>query len=109
MNQPSLEKFESKVKPGGTLIFDSNGFRKFPTRTDINVYRIDATEYAFANNASKTLNMIILGGLLKIRPIVKVENVLKGLKKSLPERHHHLLPQNEEAIKVGMDLIQKYN
>jgi len=109
LNQPSLEKFESKVKPGGTLIFDSNGFRKFPTRTDINVYRIDATEYAFANNASKTLNMIILGGLLKIRPIVKVENVLKGLKKSLPERHHHLLPQNEEAIKVGMDLIQKYN
>lgn len=109
LNQPSLDKFEDKVKPGGTLIFDSNGFHKFPTRTDINIYRIDATEYAMANDASKTLNMIILGGFLKIRPIVKIENVLKGLKKSLPERHHHLIPQNEEAINVGMGLIKKIN
>jgi 2-oxoglutarate ferredoxin oxidoreductase subunit gamma len=108
LNQPSLEKFEKRVKPGGTLIFDGNGFRKFPTRTDINIYRINATEYAYANNAAKTMNMIILGGLLKIRPIVKIENVLKGLKKSLPERHHHLLGLNEKAIHIGMDLLEKY-
>ena len=107
LNQPSLDKFESKVKPGGTLIFDSNGFHRFPTRTDINVYKIDAIEYAYANDTSKTLNMIILGGLLKVRPIVKIENVLKGLKKSLPERHHHLIPMNEKAIQTGMELIEK--
>jgi 2-oxoglutarate ferredoxin oxidoreductase subunit gamma len=109
LNQPSLDRFESKVKPGGTLIFDGNGFKKFPTRTDINIYRIDATEYASANNESKTMNMIILGGLLKVRPIVLVENVLKGLKKSLPERHHHLIPMNEKAIQTGMALIHKVN
>jgi len=109
LNQPSLERFESKVKPGGTLIFVGNGFHKFPTRTDINVYRIDATEYATAHNAAKTLNMIILGGFLKVRPIVKIENVLEGLKKSLPERHHHLIPQNEKALQIGMELIKKVN
>ena len=108
LNQPSLEKFESTVKPGGTLIFDGNGFKKFPTRTDINIYRIDAIEYSYANNAAKTMNMIILGGLLKVRPIVQVENVLKGLKKSLPDRHHHLLGVNEKAIHIGMDLIKKF-
>jgi 2-oxoglutarate ferredoxin oxidoreductase subunit gamma len=107
LNQPSLDKFESKVKAGGTLIFDSNGFTRFPERTDINIYRIDATEYAVANNMAKTMNMLILGGLLKIRPIVTVENVMKGLKKSLPERHHHLLGKNEEAINKGMELIRK--
>jgi 2-oxoglutarate ferredoxin oxidoreductase subunit gamma len=107
LNQPSLDKFESRVKPGGTLIFDSNGFKRFPTRTDINVYKIDAIEYAYANDTTKTLNMIILGGLLKVRPIVKIENVLKGLKKSLPERHHHLIPMNEKAIQIGMELIEK--
>lgn len=107
LNQPSLDRFESRIKPGGTLIFDSNGFHRFPTRTDINVYKLDATEYAYANNVVKTMNMIILGGLLKVRPIVQVENVLKGLKKSLPERHHHLLATNEKALHIGMDLIQK--
>ena len=107
LNQPSLDRFESKIKPGGTLIFDGNGFHKFPTRTDINIYRIDATEYAYANDTTKTLNMIILGGLLKVRPIVLIENVIKGLKKSLPERHHHLIPMNEKALQTGMDLIKK--
>ncbi len=74
LNQPSLERFEPLVKPGGTLIFDSNGFHKMPTRSDINIFRIDATEYAMSNNQMKTMNMIILGGLLKIRPIVELEN-----------------------------------
>lgn len=108
LNQPSLDKFESRVKPGGTLIFDSNGFKKFPTRTDINIYKVDATEYAYKHDMVKTLNMMILGGFLKIRPIVKVENVLKGLEKSLPERHHHLIPMNEKSILKGMELVEKY-
>ena len=109
LNQPSLDRFESKVKSGGTLIFDSNGISHFPERSDINIYRIDATEYALAQNSTKMLNMIILGGLLKIRPLVSIENVLKGLKKSLPERHHHLLEVNEKAIYTGAELIQKIN
>ncbi len=105
LNQPSLDRFEKLVKPGGTLIFDGNGMKTFPVRKDINIYRIDATEYAYANNATKTINMIILGGLLKVRPIVEIQNVLSGLKKTLPSRHHHLLPMNEKAIHAGMDLI----
>ena len=57
-------------------------------------------------NNSKAFNMIVLGGLLKVKPMVSLENVIKGLKKTLPERHHHLIPMNEEAIRRGMDLIQ---
>lgn len=107
LNQPSLERFEPKVKPGGTLIFDSSTIHTLPTRQDINIYRIAATEYATAHNASKTLNMIVLGGLIKVRPVTTIDNVLLGLKKSLPERHHHLLPQNEQALRTGMELIEK--
>ena len=51
--------------------------------------------------------MIILGGYLKIKPIVEMENVLKGLRKSLPERHHHLIPLNENAIKVGIEKVKE--
>ena len=53
----------------------------------------------------KAFNMLILGGLLKVVPMVKLENVLLGLKKSLPERHHKLIPMNEVAIKKGMEII----
>ena len=107
LNQPSLEKFESAVKPGGILIFDGYGITTPPTRPDIAIYRIDGMDAAVEMNATKAFNMIILGGLLKITPIVKIENVLLGLKKSLPERHHHLIPMNETAIKKGMEIIRK--
>lgn len=109
LNQPSLEKFENAVKPGGVLIYDGYGITIPPTRIDIEVYRVDAMDKCMEMNAAKVFNMIVLGGFLKVRPIVKLENVIEGLKKSLPERHHHLIPMNENAIKVGMEIIQKMN
>lgn len=107
LNQPSMEKFESKVKPGGILIYDGYGIHTTSQRTDINIYRIDAMDTATEMQNEKVFNMLILGGLLGICPMVKIDNVMLGLKKSLPERHHHLLPMNEEAIRKGMEIIQK--
>lgn len=107
LNQPSMEKFESKVKPGGILIYDGYGIHTTSQRTDINIYRIDAMDTATEMQNEKVFNMLILGGLLGICPMVRIDNVMLGLKKSLPERHHHLLPMNEEAIRKGMEIIQK--
>ena len=107
LNQPSMEKFESKVKPGGILIYDGYGIHTTSQRTDINIYRIDAMDTATEMQNEKVFNMLILGGLLGICPMVKIDNVMLGLKKSLPERHHHLLPMNEKAIRKGMEIIQK--
>ena len=105
LNQQSLDKFESTVKPGGTLLYDGNGILRHPIRTDINIYRIDATEEAVKMNSTKTFNMIVLGGLLKIKPVVAMENVIKGIKKSLPTRHHHLVPLNQQAIERGAEIV----
>ena len=58
-------------------------------------------------NSPKTFNMIVLGGFLKVKPVIKLENVIKGLKKSLPERYHNLIPINEQALQRGLDIIQK--
>ncbi|MDR1516617.1 MAG: 2-oxoacid:acceptor oxidoreductase family protein [Dysgonamonadaceae bacterium] len=107
LNQPSLDKFESKVKPGGALIYDDYGIRRKPTRKDIGVFRIKAMDETMKMNNTKVFNMLVLGGLLKIAPMIKIENVMKGLKKSLPERHRKLLSMNEEAIVRGMEIISE--
>ncbi len=106
LNQPSLDKFEEKLKPGGILIYDGYSVNKKAERKDINVYRVNAMEEATKMDNTRVFNMIILGGLLKISPIIKIENVMKGLKETLPERHHHLLPMNEQAILRGMEIVQ---
>ena len=105
MNRPSLDKFESCVKPGGTLIYDGYGISTPPSRKDIRVYRIDAMDAAAEMKAGKVFNMIVLGGLIKVRPLVEVEDVVHALRKSLPPRHHDLIPQNEAALRKGMEII----
>ncbi|MDE5636266.1 MAG: 2-oxoglutarate ferredoxin oxidoreductase subunit gamma, partial [Muribaculaceae bacterium] len=54
---------------------------------------------------AKVYNMVILCALIKARPMVSVDAVLRGLKKALPERHHHLIPANEAALRRGMELV----
>ncbi|HPX05972.1 MAG TPA: 2-oxoacid:acceptor oxidoreductase family protein, partial [Tenuifilaceae bacterium] len=57
--------------------------------------------------SAKTFNMIVLGAFLKVKPVVKMENVIRGLEKSLPERHHHLIPLNKQAIDRGMEIVKE--
>jgi 2-oxoglutarate ferredoxin oxidoreductase subunit gamma len=107
LNQPSLDKFESKVKKGGILIYDGYGIRGPIARKDVRAYRVDAMDAATEMKNEKAFNMLILGGLLKVAPMVKLENVILGLRKSLPERHHKLIPMNEAAIRKGMEIIRE--
>ena len=107
LNQPSLDKFQPKIKPGGILIYDGNGIVNPPSRTDIQVYRIDAMEQAAEMKNAKVFNMIVLGGLLKVCPVVSTDGLQKALYKSLPERHHHMIPLNMQAVDIGMKLIAK--
>jgi len=67
---------------------------------------MDASEEAVKMNNTKIMNMIVLGGFLKMKPIIDLENILKGLSKVLPERYHKLIPLNEQAIKKGMEIIK---
>ena len=106
LNQQSLDKFASKVKPGGILIYDTNGIHNPPSRNDITVYPIDVMDATLELGNPKAYNMVVMGALLEAMPYkLPMENVVKGLKKSLPERHHNLIPLNEQAIEKGKKLL----
>ena len=107
LNQQSMDKFEETVKPGGYLLYDPNGISRNPERKDINIFKINGAKLASEMGNTKIFNMVVLGAFLKMRPIVKLENVIKGLKKSIPERYHSLLPLNEEAISKGMEKLEE--
>ena len=107
LNQPSLDKFEPKVKPGGILIYDGYGVMNPPTRKDIKVYEMNAMNKAAEMKNTKVFNMIVLGGLLKVCPVVSTDGLQKALDKSLPERHHNMIPLNMQAVGEGMKIIQE--
>ena len=107
LNQPSLDKFLPRVKKGGVLIYDGFGIINPPQRDDIDIYRIDAMDKAAEMKNAKVFNMIVLGGLLEVSPVVSDKGVEKALIKTLPERHHGLIPLNMEAIQAGRTIIKK--
>jgi 2-oxoglutarate ferredoxin oxidoreductase subunit gamma len=109
LNQQSLDKFENSVKPGGMLLFDSNGLTRLPERTDIRIFQVDAADASARMESTKAFNMIVLGAYLKIKPVVQITNVHKGLEKSIPARYSHLLELNKKAIEVGQEIVTQIN
>ncbi|MGA2298268.1 MAG: 2-oxoacid:acceptor oxidoreductase family protein [FCB group bacterium] len=105
LNQPSVDKFEEKIKVGGNIIFDSTNILIPPTRKDINIYGLPGSEIAVKMNNTKVLNMIMLGAFIQVTSTVKIDTIWKALELVLPERYHKLIPINQEAFKTGMGLI----
>ncbi len=93
LNQQSMDKFEPMVKKGGLLLYDPNGITRHPVRKDIKVCSIAAADLSNQMEMSKAFNMVVL--------------VIRGLKKSLPERYHNLIPMNEKAIELGMKEVKE--
>lgn len=106
LNQPSMEKFESKVKPGGLIIYESTNILHASKRQDIEVIGIPAADEANKLNNIKVTNMVLLGAYLCKKPVVKIDSVIEALKKVLPERYHNMLPLNKTALLAGADLIK---
>jgi 2-oxoglutarate ferredoxin oxidoreductase subunit gamma len=104
LNQPSMEKFEQAVKPGGLLMYESTNILTPPTRTDVRALPIPASEEASKLQNMRIMNMIVLGAFLGVTHVVELDAVMQALRKVLPERYHKLLPLNEQALRRGMEL-----
>ena len=87
LNQPSIEKFENAVKPGGILIYEKS--------TILHPPKLKSKQVA---------NMVLLGAYLELCPIVKLEHVIRALHNVLPPHRQHLIPLNEQALVRGKEL-----
>lgn len=68
MNRPSLDKFESHVKPGGVLVINSSIIDRKAERDDIQVVYCDANGIAESVGNPKGANVAILGALMEKAP-----------------------------------------
>ncbi len=105
MNLPSLDKYESLLKPGGVMVVNSSIIEREVTRTDIKVVRVPGNDIAERIADKRMTNMVLLGALLANLPVLPIEAVEKALKDHLPERHHRLLPSNYQALREGASYI----
>ncbi len=107
LNLPSLDKYESLVKPGGVLIVNQSLVDRPVKRTDIHVVMIPGNEIAEAIGNKRLLNIITLGALLEYLPVMPLQALELALNDHLPERHKHLLPANFQAMRKGAEFARE--
>jgi len=105
MNIASLEKFESRVKPGGVIFVNSSLIKRKVERDDVEEIRIPANDIAEELGNSRAANMVILGSILKKTGAVRVDAAIGCLEKVLSERAMALLDLNKKALQRGFEEI----
>ncbi len=103
-NNPSLEKYESTLRPGGLLVVNTSLVLHPPARDDLEVVLVPATDEASTLGEVRIANMILLGALLARRPLVALDSIQNVLLNKLGERKAHLLEVNHAALERGVAL-----
>lgn len=101
MNRPSLDKFENLVEKDGYIVYDSSLIDRNAERSDVHVFPIPATQLALEAGLESLANMVIVGKVLKETELYTLEEIQKGLKKSVPASKAALLEKNIQAIELG--------
>ncbi|MEQ6376937.1 2-oxoacid:acceptor oxidoreductase family protein [Bacillaceae bacterium S4-13-56] len=100
LNNPSFDKFEPKVKPGGYLFINSSLVERTSKRTDIEVVEIPATEIANELGNTKVANSVILGSLLENTHLLSEQTLRDTIVDSLSGKND-LVQLNLAAFEEG--------
>lgn len=103
MNQPSLEKYQGVVRPGGLIvanesIIDPAALR----RDDLRVVWIPATQLSKDTvGTERSANIVALGAFLKAEPIVKISTVEEIFRESAKGKRADMSEKNLAALHAG--------
>ncbi len=103
LNAPSYLRFLPRVRAGGMALYDASLIGQRLDAPRIRQVGIRARELAAAAGEERAANMVLLGALLALVPVVPLTAVRRVLPLVLPDRHHHLLRINERALLAGAE------
>ena len=105
LNQPSFDKFEPQVKPGGVIVYNTSmtdsGLKE--SRTDIRYIGLPISDIANDLGNLKVSNMIALGCLNEVINAAKPESIIEALKFKLGDKKADLVELNKVAIAKGKE------
>lgn len=107
MNRPSLDKFEHKLQPNGTLVLNSSLVDRKPVRKDLHVLELPVNQIAEEINNPRGANMILLGAYLQKTGVVELEQVLALFDSIFKGKKQSVIEKNKEAFLTGVAYAKK--
>lgn len=103
MNEPSLDKFESKLKNGGLLIYNSSIIPERPHRPDIVVLPVSANEIAEKIGSVKSANMVVIGAFIARTKVISLDTIKSAIPVVFPGKDDYLAT-NKIALDKGISV-----
>ena len=106
LTQEAYNKFRSIIRPGGLLITDA---RYVETSRKVDARQVEfPLHQTVMEKIGKPVvfNISVLGALLALKPLVKLDSVLRILEERFPAA---FLGINKQALELGYELGSRYN
>lgn len=101
LNLPSYEKFRKNVRDGGIIIIDSSLVTVKTPPENVRFYPIEASAMASELGNMAYATVVLLGCLSAASGSFQKESFEQALRDVLPERRHHMIPDNIRAFEKG--------
>lgn len=108
LNLPSVDKYEPLIPEGGALIANASLVNRELEREDLDSLLIPANQIAEEIGMARLTNMVMVGALVKLRPIFTLEMTKQSLEAHIPERHQKTLPMNFQALEEGYAFAEQH-
>jgi 2-oxoglutarate ferredoxin oxidoreductase subunit gamma len=102
MNEPSLVKYEDKLKPKGMLVMNRSLISAKPRRRDITVVSVPVTEIASKLGSARSANMVAIGAMLKRSKLFPMKAAVTALKEMMGAKED-LVTINKKAMEKGFE------
>jgi 2-oxoglutarate ferredoxin oxidoreductase subunit gamma len=100
MNRPSLEKFASRVKPGGVILVNSSLIHVGSGRNDIDELRVPVNDIAVKLGSVKSANIVALAAFVARSKIVGFDTLRSCVEAEFAKKKK-LVPLNLSALEEG--------
>lgn len=107
-NIPSFNRYEPLVAPGGLLASNASLVPLHSTRTDIETLEVPATEIADVLGNLRVANLVMLGAVLSVRPVLPLEAIKQALEQHIPSHRRDMLALNYEALDRGAAFVAEH-
>lgn len=102
MNEPSLVKYEDKLKTEGILVMNKSLIAIKPKRKDISIVSIPMTDLASKLGSARSANMIAIGALIKRSKLFPIKAVALALKEMFGGKEDIYI-LNKKALERGYE------
>jgi 2-oxoglutarate ferredoxin oxidoreductase subunit gamma len=106
LNPLSVEKYISKIRPGGFALINTSLLEgERPQADQVEVLGIAMNDIAMEVVDARLVNMVAAGAWAAKTGAISLGSLEAALREVLPERNHRFIPLNVQAMKRGAECV----